>query len=83
MRRRKIEEAKRAEASGFKVEQHEDTIATDATTSSLAKKTRGFSAINTDRACSNRRGRINECGDSIPESVSKVCASELICDGCR
>ena len=80
MRRRKIERVKRAETTGFKVEQHRGTLATNATILSLAKKARGSSAVSTNRVCSDERDRMNECRNSIPKSVGSACILEPICD---
>jgi len=63
----------RTEATGFKVEYTRDIIAINATASSMAKETRGFSTIGTSKACSNRKSRENGCEDDMPKLVGRVC----------
>jgi len=50
-------------------------------TSYMAKETRDFSAAGTDRACFDRRGRMNECKDGTPKLVGRVYTLKPICDG--
>jgi len=44
----------------------------------LAKEARGSSAVSTDRAYSDGRGRKNECRDGMPKSVGRVCTLKPI-----
>ena len=55
----------------------------DTTASSLAKETRGFLIVGTNRACSDGRDRKNKCRDSMPKLAGSICISEPIYDGCR
>ena len=68
----------RIRAISSKVEQCKDTIATDTTALSLAKKTRSFSTAGTNKAYSNRRDWKNECSNDAPQLESKVCTMQPI-----
>jgi len=48
-------------------------MATNATVSSLAKKTRNFSIVGINWACSNKRSGENECSNGAPQLESRVC----------
>jgi len=76
VRRRKLEGAKRAETNSSKVEQHRDIMTTNTTASSLVKETRDSLAVDTNRACSDRRSKKNKCRDGMPESASRICTLE-------
>ena len=82
MRKRKIEGAKRAGATGSKVEQYIDILVTNVIASSLAEEIRDSLTASANRACSDGRGKKNKCRDSTPESASRGYTSEPICNGC-
>jgi len=48
----------------------------------LAEETRD-STVDTSRACTNRRGGKDKCGNGISELIDRVCIlTRLICYGC-
>ena len=61
-----------------KVKQYRDTQTTDAIASSLAKKARSFSTVNTNRICSNRESGENKCSNDMPYSESRVGIIQLL-----
>jgi len=62
-RRGEVKGAMRIGITSSKAEQWRDTIVTTAMTSSLAKKARSASTVDSSRTCSNRRSGEDECGN--------------------
>ena len=81
MRGRKAE--KTVEATGFQVKQHKDIQANNVMASGLAGEIRDFSAVDTDRACTNKESKKNKYSNSMPELAGKICTSQPICYGSR
>ena len=65
-RREEIEEPMRVGALGSKVKQYRDTQATNVIASSLAKKARSTSTVDSNRAYSNGESRENKYDDGVP-----------------
>jgi len=65
----------RAGAIGSKVKQYSDTTATVATVSSLVEETGGSLTVGTNRVCSDGKSREDKCGNGMPKSAGRVCAS--------
>ena len=72
MGREKTEKGTRTGGSSTKAKSARDTKITNATALGLAKKTRSFSIVITNRACSNRESKKDKYDDGMPESVSRV-----------
>ena len=72
-------------ATSSKVEQYRDTQVTDGMASSLAKKTRSFSTVDADKACSDGGSGKNKCSNDTSYSESRFGTTQLLCyeDGQR
>ena len=71
------------ETTSSKAEQWRGTIATTATASSLAKKTRNTLIAGSSRTCSDRRSGEDKCGNSMFQSEGRVYSIQLICHRCE
>ena len=56
-------------------------MATTVPTSSMAQETRNTSTVGANRAYSNEESGKNECGNGIPSTKGRVCATKPICHG--
>ena len=65
----------RAGTIGYKVEQLGDITVIDATILSLAKETKSSTIADSNKVCSNGKSRKNECSNSMPKLVGRVCIS--------
>ena len=74
MAKRKI----RTDVTGSKVEQYRDIKANNTIASNLAKKTRDFPTIDSDRAYSNKRSGENKHSYGMLKLADRVCTIQLI-----